>query len=364
MKIGILTFHCAVNYGAVLQAYGLQEYLRSLGHEVYVIDYRPDYLTVPYRPFKYSSGSYSSVIQRIKGLVRACLVYPICRKRNKNFSGFINKELKLYKLDFDNRFNDFDAFIFGSDQIWNPRIPKGIDEVFIGKFPAALGKRLIAYAPSVGSVKNLCDEDLVWLEDVINHFKMISVREQSLAAFIRNKFNKEVISVLDPVLLAGSSVFERIVAVKKVAKPYLLLFQIWKNEQVSLYAEKAARKMGMQFVEIVSWSESVKDRSLKQYLSPEEFLGYFKNASYVITSSFHGTAFSILFKKNFNVVRSDDLLKDERAFSLLKSLGMENRMCSVDTPFTCSDVDYSLAEEKLQEIRKSSVKYLEQALSE
>lgn len=168
--------------------------------------------------------------------------------------------------------------------------------------------------------------------------------------------------VLDPVLLAGVSIFEKIATKKKVDKPYLLLFQLDRNDSVSLYVEKIAQKMGLQLVEMISWSESIKNRKLKQSLSPEDFLGYFKGASYIITTSFHGTAFSILFRKNFNVI-SCDVRTDERALSLLQSLGLEKRMCSIDDIFTMSiEIDYSFVDSKLQNLRDSSIYYLTQAM--
>ncbi|WP_286031509.1 polysaccharide pyruvyl transferase family protein [Phocaeicola coprophilus] len=362
MRIGILTFHCAVNYGAVLQAYALQEFLRSLGHEVYVIDYRPDYLTESYRPFKLCFDSCSSILQRIKDFFRTCLVAFIRYKRNRTFNTFITNRLNLYKLDLYDKQNTFDAFVFGSDQIWNPRITKSIDNVFIGRFPAAYGKYRIAYATSIGSVKNLKDSDILSFEYIVKNFTAISVREQSLKFFFKEYYNEDVTVVLDPVLLAGVSIFEKIATKKKVDKPYLLLFQLDRNDSVSLYVEKIAQKMGLQLVEMISWSESIKNRKLKQSLSPEDFLGYFKGASYIITTSFHGTAFSILFRKNFNVI-SCDVRTDERALSLLQSLGLEKRMCSIDDIFTMSiEIDYSFVDSKLQNLRDSSIYYLTQAM--
>lgn len=90
MKIGIFTFHCAANYGAVLQTYCLQEVLKNMGHEVCVIDYRPKYLIEPYKTFSYDSASFNSFFSKCKGLIRACLVAPIRWKRNSVFARFIH----------------------------------------------------------------------------------------------------------------------------------------------------------------------------------------------------------------------------------------------------------------------------------
>lgn len=362
MKIGILTFHCAINYGAVLQAYGLQEFLRSLGHEAFIVDYRPDYMVRYYRPFCLSVDCDLSFSQQIRKIVRACMVFPVRLKRNRAFSEFVEKQLHLYKLDLNKKEDKFDAFIFGSDQIWNPLLTHG-DRAFIGDFTAARNVRKIAYAASFGNEAYLTEVDIPAFRFVAEHFAAISVREQSLQSFFTKHFKKEVSFALDPVLLVGPSVFERIIAKIEVVSPFLLLFHIKRDEAVFLYAQKLSQKKGLQLIEIVSDQESVKNRNYKQSLSPRKFLGYFKNASYIITSSFHGTAFSILFKKNFNVISSGDC-KDERASFLLESIGLKDRMCCIGAEMTDREIDYTQIDKRLQKLRQDSENYLIHSLAE
>lgn len=360
MKIGILTFHCAINYGAVLQAYGLQEFLRSLGHKAFIIDYRPNYMVRYYRPFRLSIDCGLSFSQQIRKVVRACMVFPIRLKRKRAFSDFVEKQLQLYKLDL-NKEDKFDAFIFGSDQIWNPLLTHG-DRVFIGDFTAARNVRKIAYAASIGNEKYLREVDIPAFKFVVEHFAAISAREQSLQSFFAKQFKKNVSFALDPVLLVGTSAFERIITKIDTITPFLLLFHIKRDEAVFLYAKKLSQEKGLQLVEIVSDQESVKNRNYKQNLSPGEFLGYFKKASYIITSSFHGTAFSILFKKNFNVISSGDC-KDERASFLLESIGLKDRMCCIGSEITDWEIDYSQIDKQLQKLRQESEDYLIQSLT-
>lgn len=362
MKIGILTFHCAANYGAVLQTYALQEFLRSEGHDVRVIDYRPDYLIEPYKAFKYrwkeQSGSFFS---KVKGLVRACLIVPIRRRRNRMFADFVRKRLSLDALNLEHDSNAFDAFVFGSDQIWNPRITREIDPVFIGDFPAARGRRLIAYAASVGDNANLDKDAIRKLQSVVSRFYAIGCREPSLQSFFRQHFHKEIVPVLDPVLLAGRSLFESIAVPPRETKPYLLLFQLVRRDDICRYTESLAQKLNLDLVEVVSSWDSLRNKRLKQSLSVEEFLGYLKNASFVVTASFHGTAFSLLFERQF-VVPCLTEARDNRIRSLLARVNLEDRMLPINRVEVPSSIDYEVVTDKLQTFRQTSAAFLNESL--
>ena len=321
MKIGILTFHSAINYGAVLQAYGLQEYLKSLGHEVYIIDYRPQYLKDPYQLFQWKFKVEDSFMSNLKSLIRESLVMPIRIVRKSKFQQFINQYLNIYS--WKDNLNVFDAFIFGSDQIWNPKITKGLDDIFLGKFKEAKGKKLIAYAASVGAVQNLSQNEFEKLTFYLNGFNRIGLREKTLYEKI-SKVNCNVFITIDPVLLAGKDIFQKIAVDVKNERPYLLLFTLGRDEYAVKEAYKIAEQKSLDVIEIISSKESLYNRNIKQMLSPTEFLGYVKMAAYVVTSSFHGTVFSILFHKNFNVIGSDKI-HGERIIQLLNSIGLLNR---------------------------------------
>lgn len=364
MKIGILTFHCAANYGAVLQTYALQEFLRSEGHDVRVIDYRPNYLIEPYKAFKYrwkeQNGSFFS---KVKGVVRACLVVPIRRRRNRMFSDFVRKRLSLDALNLEDVSNTFDAFIFGSDQIWNPRITRGIDPVFVGNFPAACGKRLIAYAASVGDNANLDKDAIRALQQVVSRFDVIGCRESSLQSFFRQHFHREIVPVLDPVLLAGRSLFDSIVVSPRETKPYLLLFQLGRDDEVYQYAVSLADRLNLKLIEIVSSGDSLKNLRMRQSLSIGSFLGYIRNASFVIPFSFHGVAFSLLFERQF-VVPCLTNTRDNRIQSLLKCVDLEDRMMSLGIMNIPSSINYPEVKNKFQLYRNSSTAFLRSALAE
>lgn len=356
MKIGILTFHCAINYGAVLQAYGLQEYLKSLGHEVFIIDYRPQYLIKPYQVFRWKYEQDSSLTSNLKDLVRECLVMPIRIIRKRKFLQFINQHLNLYPWKAD--LNDFDAFVFGSDQIWNPQITKGLDEIFFGKFKEARGKKLIAYAASVGAVQNLSQNEFEKLTSCLDVFERVGVREKTLYEKL-SAVNNRVSITIDPVLLAGKEVFHQVAVDVKVARPYLLLFTLGRDEYAVEEAYKIAKQKHLDVIEIISSKESLYNRKIKQTLSPAEFLGYIKMADYVVTSSFHGTVFSILFHKNFNVIGNGNA-HGERIVQLLDSIGLINRfkMHSASEELDVADISYAENEILLSEHVLSSREFL------
>ena len=360
MKIGILTFHCAINYGAVLQAYGLQEVLKNLGHEVYIIDYRPQYLIEPYQVFRWKFNDRRSLISNMKDLIRECLVMPIRYKRKLKFQQFVNKYLNLYSWDDD--LNIFDSFVFGSDQIWNPKITKGLDDVFLGKFKEAVGKKLIAYAASAGCGQNLSAHDFKELSMSLKSFVQVGVRENALYEKLFAA-NNNVSITIDPVLLAGEKFFSSIAADINIEKPYLLCFTLGRDEYAVKEAEKIAKQKQLRIIEIISSSESLYNSAIKQMLSPTEFLGYMKGADFVVTSSFHGTVFSILFHKRF-ICLGNAAKGMTRLHSLLNVFRLED--CLVDTSnqnhFDLFDIIWDSVDETLLRKRADAKMFLASSL--
>lgn len=357
MKIGIFTFHCAVNYGAVLQTYCLQEVLKAMGHEVYVIDYRPEYLLKPYRTFLFDPHYYGSFFSKCKGFFRSCLVVPIRWRRNYVFSKFINHHLNLYNLDLNDVSNDFDVFVFGSDQIWNPRLTGGFDPIYLGDFPAARGKKLVAYAASAGCNSNLSKGNIDYFLSRIKYFDKIWVREKSLSDYLK-KIYRNVETVVDPVLLAGKPVLDQLISQNEkrcFKKKFLLLFQLNRNEAIARYAMAKAKEKQLDFVELATMCESLFNRKMKQTLSIEGLLCYFKDASYVITSSFHGTAISVLYQKQFSTISIDKSV-DERSSCLLKSLGLIDRMNNIECDsINRRKIDYKQFEKLYHSMRENSL---------
>lgn len=357
MKIGILTFHCAANYGAVFQTYGLQESLKALGHEVFILDYRPEYLLKPYRPFKFCYKTSDSLVTNFKHFVRRhLLVNPTRRKRLKLFKTFEQTQLHVCPVS---TLTELDALIFGSDQIWNIEITNGdFDDMFIGNSEIFKGKSLIAYAASAGYVDVLKNDQK--LIDALSNFSAIAVREQSLSNHLEQRTSQAIPVVLDPVLLAGKELFTQLTGARPTCAPYLLTFQLGGDYRVSQIGRQMAQEKGLKFVEIRSSAESL-SQDILTTLSPSEVLTYFKHADYIVTSSFHGTALSILFEKSFNTV-SIDVRTDERADMLLNDTGLSSRKIIGDIADKCDHIDYAEVKRLLAERQAYSRDYLIKAL--
>lgn len=352
MRVGILTFHCARNYGAVLQAYALQTYLEKQGHQVYVIDYRPSYLVEPYRLFKFGEWRDKGFLAGLKWNLRELLVAPIRGLRNYRFERFVRRRLHLLRIDFDKPCNDIDAFVFGSDQIWNPNICGGYDYHYLADAVAFRGKKCIAYSASVGRVANIEDGNRQLL-DRLSYFDKIGVRENSLLEWLKVKGIDNAVMTLDPVMLVGSDGFESIIREPKIRKPFLLLFMLWRFPIANKVAKIVAERKNLDIIELAPVYETFRFRGKMQVASPETFLWMIKEASYVVTTSFHATAFSIMFKKNFTAVSSFDS-QNERVQSLLSLFDLESRLCFNEDNIDFSPIDYERDLDKFESVKKES----------
>lgn len=357
MKIGILTFHFAHNYGAVLQAYALKEVLKSMGHSVEVIDYLPDYFFNKYNPFSVKKSSFYSFARSLLGKCKILPTFFLHIKRYLGFKNFINKYLNPVKIDLESSDHGFDVFIFGSDQIWNPNITnRGFDKVYFGDFAGSLGKKNVAYAASAGGYKFTCD-DVKKIEDLLSRFYKISVREESLKNIILKLRPGSVEQVLDPVLLANSENFKSITHSSIKMKKYVLVYQVVEDPKTMRIAKHIAKQFGCDVIELTARISFSLSTSKDQSAAPQKFVSYFNNAEYVVTTSFHGTVFSILFGRPFYVVGLNPE-HDNRSKSLLTSLGLENRLVDKHSLPEVSNIDYRLVNNRLEELRMNSCSFL------
>lgn len=347
-----MTFHCARNYGAVLQAYGLQTYLESLGHRVYVIDYEPSYLLNPYRLFRFGEWREKGLLIDLKWNLREILVAPIRGLRNYRFVRFVRKRLHLLQIDFNKPCSDIDTFIFGSDQIWNPVICNGYDRYYLADAEAFKGKKCIAYSASVGRVSNI-ESDSKELLNRLSGFSLIGARENSLNEWLKAQGITNSALTLDPVMLAGKKYFEPITQEIDKRKPFLFLFMVDRLPKAKAVADLIAAQYNLEIIEFASCYETFAFKGKMQTKSPEYFLGMIKAASYVVTTSFHATAFSILFEKNFTAVSSRNGL-NERVQSLLSLFNLESRLSFDENNIDFSSIDYDKHFDKFEAVKKDS----------
>lgn len=358
MKIGILTFHCAHNYGAVLQTLATQEYLKQLGHSVEIIDYRPQYLLYPYKIFRIDRFKKNN----IKELIAEILILPKRILRFVKFQRFINKYLCLSKkcseYDIPEYFN---LYIIGSDQVWNPVITDGVDAIYTANFNFAKNNKIyISYAASLG--KELMDKkNFKEFHNSLNNFDGISVRELDAKLFLEKTFSVNNIEVvIDPTLLINKTVWDRYCSKSNINDDYVLLYQIRQSENANKLANKIANTINCKIIEIkslpISW------RGVYQTFDPGEFLSLFKNAKYVITTSFHGTAFSLIFEKQFYTISLGDE-GDSRALSLLSQLDIKERLINNEQNINHNNlIDYIKVQNNLQKLQETSSKYYQKYL--
>ena len=359
MKIGILTFHSAHNYGAVIQCYGLQQYLASLGHQVYVIDYRPRYFDI-YNPKQRKEKQRKNLKTLVKNALRNMVISRVERKRYAAFDEFITRKLNLTPYVPGTDYSDFDAIILGSDQIWNPQITGGhFDDEFFG-FNAKC--KVISYAASSRFV-SLSEEQKLYLKYRLDKIDSISVRESSLKSLLQPFMNKPIINVIDPSLLPDVNEYNQLCTPIKEQKPYVLVYEIKRNLDTLRIAREIAKLQGLEVVELVACSSPrFYGKSFRMEAGPMDFLSYIKNAECVVTTSFHGMALSLKFQKNFYSLRQGTDA-DLRAESLLSKLGLLCRFIPLDSSVTSySQLDYTEILPRLNEEIKFSKEFLINAL--
>ncbi len=356
MKIGILTFHCAHNYGAVLQTYALQQYLKSIGHEVYVLDYRPDFLTRGYKPSLSLSFSGKSLKRFLNNFYTQLLTGRYLRKRYSNFSNFINNRLNLKK--YNSELTDIDYIFLGSDQIWSPEITgKKFDDNY---FAYNANCKIVSYAASSNKT-SFTPEEQGYLKRMFKRFFAISVREESLRAIIQECSTIPVKCVLDPTFLPGKSCFEDLASDSLMNKDYILVFELNLMDNLRKMGRELGKQTNSRVIYLTGYPYISRVHNSLTDISPEEMLSLFKNAKCIITSSFHGTAFSLIFNKPFFTVKKNSP-SDKRMESLLNKLGLLDRFIDITDMPTYSKIDYGKVNPLLAKEVQESKNFINEAL--
>lgn len=359
MKIGILTFHCAHNYGAVLQCYALQEYLRSLGHDVCIINYRPEYLASPKARFSPRKFFTIHLCKALKKFFKIQL-YRKSYDKYQTFEDlyFCLTECICEKENLSNVINQFDYIVIGSDQIWNKNY-NGNDKIWFAQIDGVNNVKYITYAASAGDVMNFpIKRDKI--KNELSNFIYVSVREQELANVLSDYINVEC--VLDPSLLLPPDIWKKFYNIlPRRKKNYIVTYQAREDYNVFRIAKELARQLNCEIITTDFCESSFNSFSKHKILSPIEFISLIKNAKCVVTTSFHGTAFSIITKTPFYTIRLNDNA-DLRSESLLNSLGLIDRFVEKDWIPIYKDIDFTEATKKLDVLRRDSQQKLNKAL--
>lgn len=330
MKICTITCHDVYNVGASLQAYALQTYLKSLGHDVKIIDYKPDYLSKHYRLDVVGNPKYDKpfvreayLLAKLPGRLR---VLP----RKKAFDSFTAKHLDLTRRYVSNEElkadpPEADAFFAGSDQIWNPLFPNGKDPAFYLDF-VQQGVRA-SYAASF-AVDEFPQELREVTAQYLSRFDHIAVRETSGLSVLKTLGITNAVTVLDPVFLLDRAQWEAMAEKpERCEKPYLLVYDFDNSPAVRKLAERIAAERGLHIYSVFKLPYAERCFPL---CGPEAFLGLMQHAAFVLSNSFHATAFSVIFEKEFAVVeRREKINTRMRDFTAM--LGLSDHMVTAET---------------------------------
>lgn len=379
MKVGILTILNVNNYGAELQCCALYRKLQQLGYDAEVINY-----LFGIHPEHVFDGEKRSVPIPLKQLIKVKLLPVVqnmfCmfhqknkRLRNKRFDEFHAKYNHLtstvypsVKSLYEANFN-YEVLCIGSDQVWN--YMKGYSlEPFFACFDKNNTKK-ITYASSIGLSSLSVEAEQVFKKELTN-FAYISVREQQASEILEKLLNRKIDVVLDPTLILNKQEWIEVAKYDMCPKEkYLLVYivTIKPCDYVLTLARHIAKRRNLKIVRICRDAYPEHSGSdVEEILTagPSDFVGLFSKAEFVVTNSFHGTVFSINFSKPFYSVIKSHHSTNSRLTSILKKLGLEDRIMPVGSQLPMiSDIDFSDPSAKLEAERKLSIEYIKKALS-
>ncbi len=352
MKIATVTYQRHDNYGAMLQCYALQKKLEELGAETKVIDY---VCRVSEHPFSLAALRAKGIKRYITGAIGAITRIPRA-KRFKQFRKLLKMTAPVDEKSIWRYSNQFDGYIAGSDNIWNADIT-GLDKNYFLSFTADKRRRA-AFAASFGSSK-IKETLTAQYETLLSDFAIINCREKSGAELANVLTGKETGVVCDPSLLLTREDWAALAVEPKEKQPYLLAYQMVPSGEFVRFVEQVAEEKGLPVIYIPFPYGKTKCKS-KLTIGPIEWLGYFKNAEYVLTDSFHGCAFSVLFGREFAVKISQ---LGERIENLLTVLDIKDRVVeSAAAAVSLGKIDYTSVNERLSDFREYSTEKLKETL--
>ncbi len=325
MKIKTITCHDVYNLGASLQAYALAEYLRKIGQEVEIIDYKPLYLQ-HYNLNKVNNPVYDKPVLRELYLLMKLPERLKDRrsKRKKEFDKFretflpITNQTYCTNEELKRDVPEADIYFAGSDQIWNTLFKNGKDPAFYLDF-APSGSVRASYAASFAT-EDIVEEEKINVKRRLEKMDYISVREKSGIAIVNQLGIKGAVQVLDPVFLLEQSKWIEMEKNSDFREPYLLVYDFEGNEKIQGFVIKKAKEENLKIYSILPCDYC--DRCFNEE-GPQMFISLIHYAEYIVSNSFHGTAFAIIFRKPFAVFDRSEKI-NTRMHDLVKSMCLTN----------------------------------------
>ncbi|WP_050909481.1 polysaccharide pyruvyl transferase family protein [Vibrio campbellii] len=368
MKIAIMTQPLHTNYGGLLQAYALQRFLKDQGHEVLTID-------LPFKKAKFW-GVRGIIVNGIKKYILKQdikRVFPISNKEkvriSKHADRFRQDNIETtHKIESVSKLNELDkykfsTFIVGSDQVWRPQYSPGIEAFFLN-FVKDSGAKKISYAASFG-IDNISEFDQELIEKCACHLKQfdaVSVREDSAVNLCRDNFGVEALHVIDPTMLIEASQYNTLIDKENyVDKPKgVMVYVLDRSEEKKAVVTEVVSKLNTQSFELMPQND------LEQYQPVTRWIQGFRDSSFVVTDSFHGVVFSIIYNKPFIAIGNSERGL-ARFNSLLKMFNLEHRLIdsadSLNDELLDLDMDFTEVNKILSEQRTFASEFLLSAIN-
>ncbi|WP_251157758.1 polysaccharide pyruvyl transferase family protein [Caniella muris] len=373
-KAAIITLHTVSNYGSCLQTYATQTLFEALGYEVEIVDYyRKDNLPENAVEKAFNGrrlSRYRHLFERLPFLktVASAPMRAIVNYQRRSFEDFrcryLNLSKRMYRSaeELEQNPPQADLYVTGSDQVWNSVWNCGFETPFYLTF-APEGKKRISFAASIGR-ESIDDWERPLMVSALSKYDAISMREMSGVAILQDLGFAETELVLDPTLMLDKAAWSEIATMPRgVQGPYILVYQLNKSPEFEEYCRLVAKTYNMPLVKI---SYGIYDimKGGKTLIAPPvtDFVGLFLNASYVITDSFHATAYALNFGIPFTAIAPERF--STRIRSILALTGTEHRLLVdySDPSLFQDDIDFDRVEEALRKQRNSSMAFLEEAI--
>lgn len=375
-KVGLITYHAAHNNGSFLQAYALQKKISSMeGYDCEIINYVSQEQKDLYAVWRKNTS-----IREIAKNVLILFHYKFIKQRHLDFQA-MQKKLNLSGKEYhtigelSEVENKYDIFVSGSDQIWNMQAWDYSDAYFLC---FVTKKKKISYASSFGGfTKNIPKESENRIKNFLDPYSNIGVREKIAKDFIENISKKHPEIVLDPTFLLDCKDYEDICSERLVSEDYIFLYAIFAiefNESIMKVAKRFSEIYQLPVYVLYTGNKvyRVKKYGFKilDHAAPNHFLSMIKYAKYVLSSSFHGTAFSIIFQKQFYVLRGNnhrEAADDDRLCTVLETFGLEWRQLDENSSkekYFQDQIDYEIITSKLAAVRKKSMEFLAESLKD
>lgn len=376
-KIGIITIVKVNNYGAELQALALQKKLCLMGYDAEIIDYlfyknkkhKKEKCSTPFYPYPLKD----KIKEWLLPIYESIKSIPYTKANEKRTQGFISFHKKNTRFSekcfrsYSELYQNppiYDIYCIGSDQVWNPRCYTNLSPYFASFAPK--GKKKISYASSFGITK-LPESAKNQYRKLLRDLNSISVREDAGIEIVKSVSGKNAIKVVDPTLLLTKEEWQTIAKYDKVPKDkYILLYVLKDSEYIKQIAFKLRKNTGLKIVRICKGAFK-QDKSSDKITdiidaAPDDFLGLIEKAEIVLTNSFHGTVFSLLFERDFYTILKRNVENNSRQISLLNTLNID-RIRYEDTEFISgTTINYDKCNIAINALKESAEQYLTNAI--